>query len=90
MYESIRQSAMADGISISQASVLVGVFKDQSYKEMSDEIKMSELEVKKRLRFLFHRYGVKSKAALIVKCAPYIKGELINNKGVGNERNANS
>jgi hypothetical protein len=82
MFDSIKKTAIRDGVPTTHANVLVEVFKDRSHKEMARIIGFDEHEIKRQLHSLFYRFKVKNKAQLIVKCAPYIKGELINNKGV--------
>jgi predicted transcriptional regulator with HTH domain len=81
MYESIKKTAMADGLSAREANVLVEIYKAKTTaSEISKNIGLRTATVANCLKGLRAKYKARTTTNLITICAPYIKGELINKK----------
>lgn len=79
MYDAIKKSAIADGLSPVWAIILVEVYRTKTQTEIARSTGFALHNVTKYLKQMRALYNVKTNAGLIVKCAPYIKGERVIN-----------
>lgn len=78
MFDKIRAGALMDGMCSDWADLIVYTYQDIKTKEMAVLLGRDFNTTKLMLGAIYKHLGVKTKPQLMYRCAPYLKGEILN------------
>lgn len=77
MFDQLVQGAMADGYSETRAKIFAHVFMDKPTSDIAKIMNRDEKNLRSHIQNIYKEYGVKTRVQLILKCAPYLRGERV-------------